>query len=68
MYGDAVTTINISGLNPRLFPAPLPLVDSLHSSPAGYATKALQRTSPLRRESFIAPRTVTRVPEKNVPE
>jgi hypothetical protein len=58
----------MSGLNARLFPAPLPLLDPLQRTPARGATKALQGTSPLRGESFVAPRPIAGAREKNVPE
>jgi hypothetical protein len=67
MYGHLCRGINISGLNPRLFPAPLPLLNPFQRAPAGRATKTLQGTSPLWRESLVAPRPVTGAPEKNVP-
>ena len=58
----------MSGLNARLFPAALPLGDSLQRPPARLRTKALQGTSPLVRELLIAPRPVAGMVEKNVPE
>ena len=58
----------MSGLNARLFPTPLPLLDPLQRAPARVRTEALQGTSPLVRESLIAARPVARVREKNVPE
>jgi hypothetical protein len=35
MYGWYRTSINMSGLNPRLFPAPVPLADPLERLAAG---------------------------------
>jgi hypothetical protein len=67
MYGESRGWINMSGLNPRLFPAPLPLLHSLQRLPAGARTEALQGTSPLQREVLVAPWPVARVREKNVP-
>jgi len=67
MYGDFSAAINISGLNARLSPAPLPLLDALQSSPARGATEALQGTSPLVREALVAPRPVAGMREKIVP-
>jgi hypothetical protein len=58
----------MSGLNPRLFPAPLPLLNPFQRAPACRATKALQGTSTLLRESLVAPRPVAGLLEKNVPE
>jgi len=58
----------MSGLNPRLLPAPLSLLNPFQRSPACPATKALQGTSTLLRESLVAPRPVAGVLEKNVPE
>jgi hypothetical protein len=57
----------MSGLNARLFPAPLALLHALHRAPAGVRTEALQGTSPLVREVLVAPWPVTGVLEKNVP-
>jgi hypothetical protein len=34
MYGRHRASINMSGLNPRLFPAPFPLADPLQRLPA----------------------------------
>jgi hypothetical protein len=68
MYGQHCRRINISRLNARLFPAPLPLLNPFQRSPACPATKALQGTPPLWRESLVAPRPVAGVLEKNVPE
>jgi hypothetical protein len=34
MYGPRRASINISGLNPRLFPPPLPLSNALQRLPA----------------------------------
>jgi hypothetical protein len=61
-------TINMPGLNARLLPALLPLLHPLQRLPAFVRTEALQRTSPLPRESLVAPRPVARVREKNVSE
>jgi hypothetical protein len=58
----------MSGLNPRLFPAPLPLLNPFQRSPARLATEALQGTSTLLRESFVATRPVAAMVEINVPE
>jgi hypothetical protein len=58
----------MSGLNERLLPAPLPLLHPLQRLPAFVRTEALQRASPLARESLVAARPVARVREKNVPE
>jgi hypothetical protein len=63
---ESSLAINMSGLNACLFPAPLPLVDPLQRPAARRTTKALQGASPLRGESFVAPRSVARVLEKNV--
>src|ERR1051325_2336367 len=52
----------------RLPPAPFAFLDSLHGAPAFLRTKTPQRTSPLVREAFVAPRPVAGVLEKNVPE
>jgi hypothetical protein len=68
MYGELSLAINMSGLNAGLLPAPLPLLDPLECSPARLRTEALQRTSPLLRESLVAARPVAGVLEKNVPE
>jgi hypothetical protein len=68
MYGQHCRKINISRLNARLFPAPLPLLNPFQCPPAGLRTKTLQGTSPLWRESLVAPRPVAGVLEKNVPE
>jgi hypothetical protein len=67
MYGDFSAAINISGLNARLPPVPLSLLDSLQGSPAGLRAEALQRTSPLVREALVAPRPVAGMLEKIVP-
>jgi hypothetical protein len=66
MYGQFCWPINMSGLNPHLFPALLPLLDPLQCPSAFLATKPLQRTSPLWRESLVAPRPVAGVLEKKV--
>ena len=55
----------MSGLNARLFPTPLPLLDPFQSSPAGLRTEALQRTSPFMRESLIATGPVAAVLKKS---
>jgi hypothetical protein len=68
MLGESPGPVNMSGLKARLFPAALPFDDSLQRAPARPATKALQRTSPLVRESLVAPRPVARLLEKKVPE
>jgi len=68
MYGQHCRRINISRLNARLFPAPLPLLNPFQRAPAGLRTKTLQGTSPLWRESLVAPRPVAGVLEKNGPE
>src|ERR1700728_2425015 len=54
----------MSGLNARLSPAPLPLLNALQRSSARCTTEALQGTSPLVREAFVATRPVARVLEK----
>jgi len=54
------------GLQARLFPAPLPLLDALQRLPAGGATETLQGASPLPREALVAPRPVAGGVEKNV--
>jgi len=56
----------MSGLNPRLFPAPLPFPDALHSAPAVTRTETLQGTSPLAQDSFVTAWPVTTRIEKNV--
>jgi hypothetical protein len=58
----------MSGLNPRLFPTPLPLLNPFQCSPAGVRTETLQGTSTLLRESLVAPRPVAGVLEKNISE
>jgi hypothetical protein len=58
----------MSGLNPRLLPAPLSLLNPFQRSPACRATKALQGTSTLLRESLVAPRPVAGVLEKTLLE
>jgi hypothetical protein len=68
MYGDFSVAINMSGLNARLFPAQFPIHNPPQGAPARVRTEALQGTSPLARESLVAPRSVARVLEKNVPE
>jgi hypothetical protein len=68
MYGESSLTINMSGLNARLFPAPLPLLHPLQCSPALLRTEALQGTSPLMGESLVTARPIARVLEKNVLE
>jgi hypothetical protein len=68
MYGQHCRRINIARLNARLFPAPLPLLNPFQRAPACRATKTLQGTSPLWRESLVAPRPVAGVLEKNVSE
>jgi hypothetical protein len=67
MYGQHCRRINISRLYARLFPAPLPLLYPFQRAPAGLRTKTLQGTSPLWRESLVAPRPITGLIEKNVP-
>ena len=54
MYGGNRGWINISGLNTRLFPASLALLDPLQSMPAGLLTEVLQGTTPLTQESLVA--------------
>jgi hypothetical protein len=66
MYGQHCRRINISRLNARLFPAPLPLLNPFQRATAGLRTKTLQRTSQLWRESLVAPRPVAGVLEKKV--
>jgi hypothetical protein len=56
----------MSGLNARLFPAPLP--NPLQRAPARLRTETLQRTAPPLRKSLVAARPVTAMIEKNVPE
>jgi hypothetical protein len=68
MYGQSAPTINISGLNARLFPTPLPFPDSFQRASAHLRTETLQGTSPLVRELLVAPRSVADVLEKNVLE
>jgi len=58
----------MSGLNARLFPAPLALLNAFQRPPARRATEALQRTSPLGHEVLVAAWPVAGVREKNVPE
>jgi hypothetical protein len=58
----------MSGLNPRLFPAPLSLLNPFQRSPTCPATKALQGTSTLLRVSLVAAGPIAGVLEKNVPE
>jgi hypothetical protein len=41
MYGQHCRRINISRLNARLFPAPLPLLNPFQRAPAGLRTKTL---------------------------
>jgi hypothetical protein len=67
MYGDFPAPINMSGLNARLSPTPLSLPYPLQRLPARVRTEALQGTSPLLRESLVAPRPVARMLEKIVP-
>jgi hypothetical protein len=57
----------MSGLNARLFPPPLPLLNPFQRAPAGLRTKTLQGTSPLWRESLVASRPVAATVEKKVP-
>jgi len=54
------------GLNPRLFPSPLPLLDALQRTPASGRTETLQGTSPLLCESLAAAWPVAAMIEKNV--
>jgi hypothetical protein len=68
MYGQHCRRINISRLNARLFPAPLPLLNPFQRAPADLRTKTLQGISPLWRESLVAPRPVTGMLKKNVPD
>ncbi len=56
----------MSGLNPRLFPSPLSLLDALQRTSARVRTEALQGTSPLAHESLVAAGPVTAMVEKNV--
>jgi hypothetical protein len=65
MYGRTRWWINISGLNARLLPAPLALVDPLQGLPAGQRTEVLQGTTPLAQESFVATRPVAFMLEKS---
>jgi hypothetical protein len=68
MYGQHRRRINIADLNARLFPPLLPLLNPRQRAPATVRTEMLQGTSPLRRESLIAPRPVAGVLEKTVSE
>jgi len=68
MYGDSSLTINMSGLNARLFPAPFAIHHSLQRPPTRRGTKALQGTSPLAYESLVAARAVAGVREKKALE
>jgi hypothetical protein len=52
------------GLNARLSPAAFPLRHPLQRSSARLRTEALQRTSPLMRESLVAPWPVAGVRKK----
>jgi hypothetical protein len=56
----------MSGLNARLFPAPLPLLDPFQRSPACARTETLQGTSPLLREALVAPRPIATTIEKKI--
>jgi hypothetical protein len=58
----------MSGLNARLFPAPLSLPNPLQRTPAHLRTETLQRTAPPLRKSLVAARPVTAMIEKNVSE
>jgi hypothetical protein len=58
----------MSGLNARLFPAPLSFSDPLERAPARRATKTLQGTSTAMGKSLVASRPVAGVLEKNVAE
>jgi len=68
MYGQSSPTINMSGLNARLFPTPLPFPDSFQRAAARLRTETLQGTSPLVRELLVAPRPVAGMLEKNALE
>jgi hypothetical protein len=67
MYRGIALALNMSGLNARLPPAPLALLDSLHGAPACMRTEALQGASPLVREVLVASWPVAGMLEKNVP-
>jgi hypothetical protein len=58
----------MSGLNARLFPAPLSFPHPLQRPPARRATETLQRTAPPLRKSLVAARPITAMIEKNVPQ
>jgi hypothetical protein len=66
MYGPHRHRINMSGLNARLFPPPLPFPDALQRALAGLRTETLQGTSPLLREALVAPRPVAATIEKKI--
>jgi hypothetical protein len=56
----------MSGLNARLFPAPLSFPDALHRAPAGLRAEALQGTSLCTHKSFVASGPIAAILEKNV--
>jgi hypothetical protein len=66
MYAGRGQWINMLELSPRFFPAPLPLLDSFQRTPAPSRTEALQGTSPLAHDSFVAAWPVAGLVEKNV--
>jgi hypothetical protein len=66
MYSQHCRRINISRLNARLFPAPLPLLNPFQRAPAGLRTETLQGTSPLTCEALVTAWPVAAMVEKNV--
>jgi hypothetical protein len=66
MYAESSLAINMSGLNARLFPAPLPFPDAFQRPPAGVRTEALQGASPLPHDPLIAARPIAPMIEKMI--